>query len=219
MGELHVVSALRDKRSELAELVIELEKQLCRHRANLAHIDATMRLFDPRIGPKAVSANQPNGRHEWFSRGECRRLIYDVLHDAPKPMTTREITDAVVPAKGIFVGDVGVILLIGIVMKNAIMTIDVALQLQHRECLLPRDAIHRACLLRFRPIMMTTFAALFGAVPIVLGNGDGAELRQPLGIAIIGGLIVSQALTLYTTPVVYLYLDRLSRPGGPKGRG
>ena len=104
---------------------------------------------------------------------------------------------------------IGVILLIGIVMKNAIMMIDVALQSERDEGLSPQEAIHRACLLRFRPIMMTTFAALFGALPLALGSGEGAELRQPLGIAIIGGLLVSQALTLYTTPVVYLHLDRL----------
>lgn len=104
---------------------------------------------------------------------------------------------------------IGVILLIGIVMKNAIMMIDVALHLERREGLVPREAIKRACLLRFRPIMMTTFAALFGALPLVLGTGDGAELRQPLGISIVGGLIVGQALTLCTTPVVYLHLERL----------
>ena len=104
---------------------------------------------------------------------------------------------------------IGVILLIGIVMKNAIMMIDVALQMERDQCLSPQEAIYRACLLRFRPIMMTTFAALFGALPLALGAGEGAELRQPLGISIIGGLIISQALTLYTTPVVYLQLDRL----------
>jgi multidrug efflux pump len=104
---------------------------------------------------------------------------------------------------------IGVVLLIGIVKKNAIMMIDVAIQLERIEGLSPREAIHRACLLRFRPIMMTTFAALFGALPLALGLGEGAALRQPLGISIIGGLIVSLALTLYTTPVVYLQLDRL----------
>ncbi|MGO8848033.1 MAG: efflux RND transporter permease subunit [Methylocella sp.] len=104
---------------------------------------------------------------------------------------------------------IGVILLIGIVMKNAIMMIDVALHLERDEDLSPQEAIRRACLLRFRPIMMTTFAALFGALPLALGTGDGAELRQPLGISIIGGLIVSQVLTLYTTPAIYLHLDRL----------
>ncbi|QEL65120.1 acriflavin resistance protein [Oryzomicrobium terrae] len=108
---------------------------------------------------------------------------------------------------------IGVLLLIGIVKKNAIMMIDVALATQRRDNLSPREAIFRACLLRFRPIMMTTLAAILGAVPLALGHGDGAELRQPLGIAIVGGLIVSQLLTLYTTPVVYVYLDRFGQWG------
>ena len=105
---------------------------------------------------------------------------------------------------------IGIILLIGIVKKNAIMMIDFALEVERRDRKSPRDAVFRASLLRFRPIMMTTMAALLGGVPLAVGTGMGAELRRPLGIAIVGGLIVSQMLTLYTTPVIYLYMDRLN---------
>ena len=115
---------------------------------------------------------------------------------------------------------IGIILLIGIVKKNAIMMIDFALEAQREEGMAAHQAIYQACLLRFRPIMMTTMAALLGGLPLALGSGTGSELRRPLGISIVGGLLVSQLLTLYTTPVVFLYFDRLStawaRRGAPR---
>jgi multidrug efflux pump len=109
---------------------------------------------------------------------------------------------------------IGIILLIGIVKKNAIMMIDFALEAERKEGKPPREAIHQAALLRFRPILMTTMSALLGALPLMIGSGVGSELRHPLGISIVGGLIVSQVLTLFTTPVIYLGFDRLGRRFG-----
>jgi len=115
------------------------------------------------------------------------------------------------------IGIIGIVLLIGIVKKNGIMIVDFALEGERHQGKTPQDAILEASLLRFRPILMTTLAAMLGALPLLVGTGTGSELRRPLGLAIIGGLAVSQALTLFTTPVIYLFFDRLSERFG-RGR-
>ena len=111
---------------------------------------------------------------------------------------------------------IGIILLIGIVKKNGIMMVDFAINAERRDGLTPLEAIRQACLLRFRPILMTTMAALLSGLPLMLESGAGSELRKPLGFAMVGGLILSQILTLYTTPVIYLYLDRVQHWLSPK---
>src|ERR1700726_4380606 len=116
------------------------------------------------------------------------------------------------------IGIIGIILLIGIVKKNGIMLIDFALEGQRQRGLSSEDAIHEACRLRFRPILMTTLCALLAGVPLMVGTGTGSEIRQPLGFAMVGGLLVSQVLTLFTTPVVYIYMDRISAWLGDRSR-
>ncbi|MBV8870408.1 MAG: efflux RND transporter permease subunit, partial [Acetobacteraceae bacterium] len=111
---------------------------------------------------------------------------------------------------------VGIILLIGIVKKNGIMMVDFAIHAEREEGMAPLEAIRQACLLRFRPILMTTMAALLSGLPLMLGHGAGSELRRPLGLSMVGGLLLSQVLTLYTTPVIYLYLDRLQHWLAPR---
>ena len=134
---------------------------------------------------------------------------HDPLHPAlGRPWRARDIDAVRAPLD--VIGIIGIILLIGIVKKNGIMLVDFALHAERERGLSTEDAIHEACRLRFRPILMTTLCALLGGVPLMLGTGTGSGIRQPLGYAMVGGLLVSQVLTLFTTPVVYLYMDKLS---------
>ena len=116
------------------------------------------------------------------------------------------------------IGIIGIILLIGIVKKNGIMLVDVALEGQRDRGLSSEEAVHEACRLRFRPILMTTMCALLAGIPLMVGTGTGSEIRQPLGYAIVGGLLVSQVLTLFTTPIVYIYMDKLNQLVSSRGR-
>ncbi len=170
-------------------------------------------------GRRPLSSN-PNRRCPCFSRAALVAvyivlgILYEsyihpltILSTLPSASVGALIALKMFNTEFTIIAAIGIILLIGIVKKNAIMMIDFALQAE-REGLSTKDAITQACLLRFRPIMMTTFAALFGALPLAFGTGEGSELRHPLGITIVGGLLFSQALTLYTTPIIFLYLDR-----------
>jgi Beta-lactamase/AcrB/AcrD/AcrF family len=182
-------------------------RQLLTHRSGLPSYDAKREYRSFRLQPHTISelvnwpyVAEPGAQYFYSNSG------YLMLAGIIEKVSGRSFRDFL---KGRVFSIIGIILLIG--MKNAILMIDFALDAERTDGLAPHDAIYQVCLLRFRPILMTTFSAILGALPLMLGTGTGSELRTPLGIAIVGCLIVSQVLTLFTTPMIYLYFDRFAQ--------